>query len=61
MLGIILITPYDEIIPMEYKLAFDYTNNMVEYKALILDWRLKHLSNFIISRYMDIKNYLVTN
>lgn len=33
---IILINPQDQLIPITYKLAFDYTNNVVEYEELIL-------------------------
>lgn len=36
---IILISPHDDVIPILYKLHFDYTNNMVEYKDLILGFK----------------------
>ena len=34
--GITLISPQNDVIPMSYRLSFECTNNMVEYKALIL-------------------------
>jgi len=34
--GIVLISPQNNIIPMSYKLSFECTNNMAEYEALIL-------------------------
>ena len=34
--GIVLISPQNNVIPMSYKLSFKCTNNMVEYEALIL-------------------------
>jgi len=33
---IALISPHNSVIPMSYILSFEFTNNMVEYEALIL-------------------------
>lgn len=34
--GIILVSPTKQVIPIVYKLDFQCTNNMIEYEALIL-------------------------
>jgi len=34
--GIVLISPHNNVIPMSYRLSFECTNNMVEYEAIIL-------------------------
>jgi ribonuclease HI len=37
--GILLISPSEEVITLSYKLDFEYTNNIVEYEALVLGLR----------------------
>jgi len=34
--GIMLISPQNDVISMSYKSSFEYTNNMAKYEALIL-------------------------
>lgn len=34
--GIFLINPHVDVIPISYHLSFDYINNMAKYKAIIL-------------------------
>jgi len=43
--GIVLVSPIIDVISMAYKLGFDYTNNMVEYEALILGLRVDVILN----------------
>lgn len=43
--GILLVYLTNDVIPMEYKLGFDCTNNMVEYEALLLCLRSIALLN----------------
>jgi ribonuclease HI len=37
--GVIFVSPYQETIPLSYKLEFEATNNVVEYEALVLGLR----------------------
>ena len=37
--GILFIPPSEEVITLSYKLDFEYTNNIVEYEALVLGLR----------------------
>lgn len=38
--SIILVSPSNKVIPMAYKLGFNWTNNMAKYEALILDLKI---------------------
>lgn len=50
--GIVLVSPRNEAIDMDYKLGFECTNNMVEYEALILG-----LKGAITLRIKDLEIY----
>ncbi|KAH9299244.1 hypothetical protein KI387_030926, partial [Taxus chinensis] len=47
--GVVLITPSGDPIPQAFRLAFPYTNNIVEYEALItgmtlaIKWNIQHV------------------
>jgi ribonuclease HI len=38
--GVVLVSPVQEIISLSYKLEFEATNNVAEYKALVLGLRV---------------------
>lgn len=38
--GIISVSPTNDVIPIAYKLVFDCTNNMTKYEALLLGLRV---------------------
>ena len=43
--GIIIINPYGDVIPMYYHLIFYYTNNIAKYEALILGLKVAIILN----------------
>lgn len=55
-----LVSPTNNVIPMKYKLGYEYINNMKKYEALILGLREIDILNINNCRYIGTQSFLLT-